>query len=57
MAVGDVCCPLPVQAAAILNLTMDHMERHGSMQAYGAAKCNLFQFMGPHQTAILPSGE
>jgi len=27
------------------------------MDAYGAAKCNLFRPMGPHHVGILPSGE
>jgi UDP-N-acetylmuramoylalanine--D-glutamate ligase len=28
---------------AILNLTPDHLDRHGSLQAYGAAKARLFE--------------
>jgi len=35
------------EAAAALNLTPDHLARHGSMEAYRAAKLRIFQ----HQTA------
>jgi len=35
------------EAAAALNLTPDHLARHGSMEAYRAAKARIFQ----HQTA------
>lgn len=44
------------RAAVILNLTPDHLERHGSMQAYAAAKCDVFGAMGPEDFAILPDG-
>ncbi|MDR0519671.1 MAG: UDP-N-acetylmuramoyl-L-alanine--D-glutamate ligase [Clostridiales Family XIII bacterium] len=30
------------KVAAILNLTEDHMDRHGTMEAYGAAKARIF---------------
>lgn len=43
------------QAAAILNLTPDHLERHRTMDNYGAHKCRLFQQMGPEDAQILPS--
>lgn len=33
---------LPLAAATLLNLTPDHLDRHGSMQAYGAAKARIF---------------
>lgn len=44
-------------AAAILNLTPDHLERHGTMDAYGAHKCRLFARMGPDDAAILPADD
>ncbi|CAI5495797.1 unnamed protein product, partial [Closterium sp. Naga37s-1] len=47
-------CP---KAAVILNLTPDHLERHGSMESYGAAKCRLFAHMGESDVAIIPSGD
>ncbi|MDP2312806.1 MAG: UDP-N-acetylmuramoyl-L-alanine--D-glutamate ligase [Pseudomonadota bacterium] len=41
-------------AAAILNLTPDHLDRHGTMDSYGAHKCRLFAKMGPGDYAIVP---
>ncbi len=32
-------------AACLLNLTPDHMERHGDMQHYAAAKAHVFDHM------------
>ncbi|WP_367847732.1 UDP-N-acetylmuramoyl-L-alanine--D-glutamate ligase [Rhodoferax sp. WC2427] len=37
-------------AAAVLNLTQDHLDWHGSMQAYGAAKARIF---GQHGLMLL----
>jgi UDP-N-acetylmuramoylalanine--D-glutamate ligase len=45
------------RAAAILNLTPDHLERHGTMDEYGAHKCRMFARMGPDDAAILPVGD
>ncbi|CAI5508399.1 unnamed protein product [Closterium sp. Naga37s-1] len=45
------------KAAVILNLTPDHLERHGNMESYGAAKCRLFAHMGESDVAIIPSGD
>jgi UDP-N-acetylmuramoylalanine--D-glutamate ligase len=44
-------CP---DAGAILNLQPDHLARHKTMDAYAAAKLQLFAHMGPEHTAILP---
>ncbi len=44
-------------AAAILNLTPDHLERHGDMDNYGAHKCRMFAQMGPADAQILPIGD
>lgn len=41
-------------AAAILNLTPDHLARHKTMAAYGAAKARIFENMGAGGVAILP---
>lgn len=45
------------RAAAILNLTPDHLERHGTMDVYGAHKCRMFERMGPDDAAIVPAGD
>ncbi len=45
------------RAAAILNLTPDHLERHGTMERYGAHKCRVFARMGPRDAAIVPAGD
>lgn len=41
-------------AAVILNLTPDHLERHGTMDTYGARKCRMFTRMLAEDAAILP---
>jgi UDP-N-acetylmuramoylalanine--D-glutamate ligase len=42
------------RAAVVLNLTPDHLDRHGSMEAYRAAKARVFAAMGPDDIAIAP---
>ncbi len=39
--------------AAILNITPNHLDRHGTMAAYTAAKARLLDFQTPGDTAIL----
>lgn len=43
-------CP---DIAVVLNLTPDHMERHHTMEAYGAAKKNIFLQQTGEQVAVL----
>ena len=38
---------------AILNITPNHLDRHGTMDAYTAAKARLIRFQGPDDVAIL----
>lgn len=45
------------RAGAVLNLTPDHMGRHGDMSNYAATKGRLFAEMGPEDFAILPAGD
>jgi UDP-N-acetylmuramoyl-L-alanyl-D-glutamate--2,6-diaminopimelate ligase len=40
------------KAAAFTNLTQDHLEYHGSMQAYGEAKARLFVELAPDVSVI-----
>ena len=39
--------------AAILNVTPDHLDRHGSMEAYIAAKARIFENQGSDDFAVL----
>lgn len=39
--------------AAILNITPNHLDRHGTMEAYTAAKARLLQFQGSQDIAVL----
>jgi len=39
--------------AAILNITPNHLDRHGTMQAYTGAKARIFDFQSEKDTAIL----
>jgi UDP-N-acetylmuramoylalanine--D-glutamate ligase len=39
--------------AAILNITPNHLDRHGTMEAYTAAKARILEFQGPQDAAVL----
>jgi UDP-N-acetylmuramoylalanine--D-glutamate ligase len=41
------------QIGLLLNLTPNHLDRHGSMDAYLAAKMQIFAYQGPEDVAIL----
>jgi UDP-N-acetylmuramoylalanine--D-glutamate ligase len=41
------------QVAAVLNVTPNHLDRHGSMEAYTAAKARLLDFQEAGDTAVL----
>ncbi len=41
------------QVAAILNLTPNHLDRHGSLQNYAAAKANILRQQSPSDVAVL----
>ncbi|HUF37923.1 MAG TPA: UDP-N-acetylmuramoyl-L-alanine--D-glutamate ligase [Anaerolineales bacterium] len=41
------------QIAAVLNLTPNHLDRHGTMAAYAAAKANILNFQTGSGTAVL----
>ncbi len=42
------------EAAALLNLTPDHLDRHPSYEAYVAAKLRIFAHQGNHDVAVIP---
>jgi UDP-N-acetylmuramoylalanine--D-glutamate ligase len=42
--------------AVLLNLEPDHLDRHGSMDAYRTAKLRIFENQGEGDTAIVPAG-
>jgi UDP-N-acetylmuramoylalanine--D-glutamate ligase len=44
---------LRVNAAAILNLTPDHLDRYASLEAYALAKARIFQHQAPSDAAVL----
>jgi len=44
------------QGAALLNLTPDHLARHGSMEGYLAAKLRVFERQVPGDLALTPLG-
>jgi UDP-N-acetylmuramoylalanine--D-glutamate ligase len=46
---------LSPSAAVVLNLTPDHLVRHGTMRCYGDTKLRLFDNMAPDAAAILPA--
>jgi UDP-N-acetylmuramoylalanine--D-glutamate ligase len=41
------------QVAAVLNITPNHLDRHGTMEAYTAAKANIINYQSATDTAIL----
>ncbi len=44
------------EAAALLNLAEDHIDRHGSFDAYRDAKLRVFARQRPEDVAVAPSG-
>ena len=49
----DLTFGLDCEVAVLLNITPDHLDRHGSVEAYAAAKARLFAMQSPGQTAIV----
>ncbi len=41
------------RVAAVLNVTPDHLDRHGSMEVYAATKARIFARQGPSDTTVL----
>ncbi|MGB1117114.1 MAG: UDP-N-acetylmuramoyl-L-alanine--D-glutamate ligase [Parvibaculales bacterium] len=49
----DLLETLDPDVAVLTNLSADHLDRHGDMAGYVAAKRRLFDMLGPHATAII----
>jgi UDP-N-acetylmuramoylalanine--D-glutamate ligase len=49
----DLCRGFKPDVAVWLNITPDHLDRHGSMEGYVAAKRRIFQAQGPGDTAAI----
>jgi UDP-N-acetylmuramoylalanine--D-glutamate ligase len=45
------------KAGVILNLTPDHLARHGDLDGYARAKLHLFDRFGPRDLAVLPADD
>ena len=50
----DTICFAP-EAAVLLNLTEDHLDRHGTMRGYGAAKLQIFARQDADDIAVAPA--
>ncbi len=48
---------LHARAAALLNITDDHLDRYPDFAAYAQAKGNMFVGMGPQDVAVIPAGD
>jgi UDP-N-acetylmuramoylalanine--D-glutamate ligase len=44
------------EVAVLLNLTPDHLDRHGDLDAYRAAKLRIFENQGADDVAVVPRG-
>ncbi len=44
------------RVAVLLNVTPDHLDRHGELAAYRAAKLRIFENQGPDDVAVVPRG-
>ncbi|HLH70742.1 MAG TPA: UDP-N-acetylmuramoyl-L-alanine--D-glutamate ligase [Candidatus Dormibacteraeota bacterium] len=49
----EACAWPRVEVAVVLNITPDHLDRHGTMEAYVAAKARLVRFLEPTDHALL----
>ena len=46
-----------VEAVAVVNILADHLERHGTLAAYAAAKRRILELLRPGGTAVLPGDD
>jgi UDP-N-acetylmuramoylalanine--D-glutamate ligase len=47
---------LHCRVAVLLNLTPDHLDRHGDLSSYRRAKLRIFENQGPDDFAVVPRG-
>jgi UDP-N-acetylmuramoylalanine--D-glutamate ligase len=45
------------EAVAVVNILADHLERHGTIEAYAAAKQRILELLRPGGTAVLPGDD
>ncbi len=53
----ETCESLSCHAAALLNLTPDHLDRYPSMREYGDAKARIFRNMAPWATRVVSADD
>ena len=53
----ETCHALRPDIAVLLNLLPNHLDRHGTMDAYGRLKARLFANQTPADTAIVPAAD
>jgi UDP-N-acetylmuramoylalanine--D-glutamate ligase len=46
-----------VEAAAIVNVLPDHLERHGTLEVYRQMKARLLELTGPRSLVVLPAAD
>lgn len=49
----DLMPGLKPEAGVLMNVTPDHLDRHGTMENYAAVKARMFARQGPEDTAII----
>jgi len=49
----EITHSLDCDVAVLLNITPDHLDRHGTVAAYAAAKAGLFEMQGPGRHAVI----
>lgn len=53
-ALGGDAAAARLEAVAVVNILADHLERHGSLDAYAAAKQRILELLRPGGHALLP---